>query len=77
MTMETPEKIYRDTLELLLARTEEVREAQKTFFRQRNDTNKNKAIKLERQLDEVVVTLKRKGFNGDRFKGQATSANLF
>jgi hypothetical protein len=67
----------REHLELLLARAELVRDAQKEYFRQRNETNKRKAIALERQLDDVTSQLRRAGFNGDRFKNRTVTDTLF
>lgn len=67
----------KEDLELLLARAEQVRDARAELHRQRNDTNKRKTEKLERQLDDVLEQMRRKGYNGDRFKAEPTRARLF
>lgn len=68
----------RNDLELLLARIQQVREAQIYYATQKNTANEKKRIAAERSLDEVMKTLVKKGYNSDRFKaGPAKTNNLF
>lgn len=68
----------REDLELLLARSLQVREAQILYITQKNTANEKKRLGAERALDEVMKTLLKKGYNPDRFKvGPAKTNNLF
>jgi hypothetical protein len=67
----------RDDLELLMARTEQVREAQRNYFKHKTDVWKRKAIAMEGTLDEVLKQLRRKGYDPDRFKKQQPDNKLF
>lgn len=64
---EFPETGLQNSLELLLKRTEDVRNAQNKYFGHRSDTNLRESKKCEKALDDLLVNLKRRGYNGDRF----------
>lgn len=67
----------RNDLELLLARVEEVRDAQKTYFKLRNDVNLAKSKAREAALDEVIKLMRKKGYDPEKFKVTPNKNELF
>lgn len=66
-----------DDVELLMARVEEMREAQNSYFRFKGETWLKKSKAKEKALDDVVKMLRRKGYNPDRFKTNQQSNEIF
>lgn len=67
----------RDDMELLMARVDEMRQAQKDHERFKTDTWKKKKQVKEGILDEVFYQLKRKGYDPNRFKTNQQSNEIF
>lgn len=69
-----------EDLERLMAKAEQMREAQRDYFRNRSGPSKetwlNKAKKLEQEFDQVLATLRKKGLSPDKFKTNTTQGNL-
>lgn len=67
----------RDDIELLMQRIQEVREAQRQYFNNRNDTNLRHCKALEQALDDLLKQLRRKGYDPDRFKTKTKQGGMF
>lgn len=68
-------------LELLMARAEQCREAQQNYFRHRAGPSKKtwlaKSLEAEKQLDQVLLQLRRKGYDTTKFKHPTEQKDLF
>lgn len=69
--------IERDDLELLINRVEAMRAAQRAYFKHRTDTDKKKSMAMEGHVDKILQTLRRKGYEPDRFNSKTDQGNIF
>lgn len=66
-------------LEVLIARSVDVRTAQKKYFANRNDFNLRESKRLEKALDEVLQNFQKAGFDYEGFldKNAAKQGGIF
>jgi hypothetical protein len=67
----------KDDLELLMARVEQMRGHQRDYFARKTQTDKKLSIELEKQVDELIRQLRRRGYNPERFKTNTYQKGLF
>jgi hypothetical protein len=58
----------KDDIELLMAKVEMMRTHQRDYFARRSETDKQLAIRKEKEVDEMMRRLRGRGYNPDRFK---------
>lgn len=70
-----------EDLERLMAKAEQMREAQREYFQNRGGPSKqtwlNKAKKLEQELDQQLLTLRKKGHRPDQYKTNTEQRKIF
>lgn len=64
-------------MELLMARMEQLREAQVDFNKNGGDIRRKKVSGLETQMDDLLRHYRRKGYNPDEFKKKVEQNNMF
>lgn len=64
-------------IELLMARVELMRTAQRDYFARRMQADKKLAIALENEVDGLLRQLRKKGYNPDLYKVKSEQKNLF
>lgn len=67
----------KDDIELLMARVEQMRQAQRDYFTRKMTADKKLSIALEGNLDELLKQYRRKGYNPDRFKTKSEQQGFF
>jgi hypothetical protein len=67
----------KEIIERLMLKTEAVRTAQKYYFKNRNDVNKRASIRLEQELDNYLVELRRKGYIPEKQKDNSEQPKMF
>lgn len=78
MTTDTPnsQQLHKDAADYLLLKVSEMRLHQKAYFARKQDTDKRTAMKAEREIDEIILRYKARGYDGDRFKDKTTQPKL-
>ncbi len=61
----------------LMAKAELVRECQIKYFRTRTDYDLRASKAAEKQLDELLIQLRKKGYNSAPFKLKTENTKLF
>lgn len=64
-------------LELLMLKVEETRDAQNHYFANRGELWLAKSKVKEKELDQFLKTLRRKGYNPDQHKTSTQQEKLF
>jgi hypothetical protein len=73
----TPRQPGTAEVELLIARVEEMREAQKEFFENRMKSSLGLAKDKERAVDEIIRQFRTAGYNPDKFKTKVEQSRMF
>lgn len=67
----------KDDIEILMARVEEMRAAQRDYFARRMTADKKRSIALEQEVDNLCHQLRRRGYNPDRYKMKSVQKGMF
>lgn len=64
-------------IELLMARVEAMRAAQRDYFARRMQADKKLSIALEQEVDGLIRQLRKRGYDPEPFKGMVEQKKLF
>ncbi len=64
-------------LELLMNRVNKMREKQIQFFSSRNEVTKKQAIELEKQVDQLMIQLRKKGYDPSKYDPNYQQKTMF
>jgi hypothetical protein len=67
---------HKNAVDYLLNKIQAMRKAQRDYFARKQDTDKRLAIRLEKEVDDLILRYKARGYNGDRFNEKAEQATL-
>lgn len=67
----------KDDIELLMLRVEDMRTAQRDYFARRMPADKKLAMGRESGVDELLKTLRRRGYNPERFRSSTEQKKMF
>lgn len=68
---------WKNELELLVARVEEMRESQVAYFDRRKTWDLMQSKIKEKEVDEMLLRLRSRGINPDPFKQKTEQKKLF
>lgn len=66
----------RDALEYLMLKVTEMRQHQRDYFARKQETDKRNAMRLEREVDAIMLKLKGRGYTGERFRDKTKQGRL-
>jgi len=70
------ESKHKDAVDYLLNKVALMRKKQKDYFARKMDFDKRDAIRLEKEVDDLILRYKLRGYNGDRFNDNTTQTKL-
>lgn len=67
---------HKDAADYLLNKIQAMRKAQRDYFARKMDFDKRLATRLEKEIDDIILRMKARGYNGDRFNDKTKQATL-